>query len=184
MVKEIVNVQKELTEINFYPLDVIDSAPPEIVIQKDSDSNFRISQIITYNEYLSHEISKRERVIKSFKYIDWICFSAEMLLVIINILLAFVSIIFVQYNTTISSIGILVTAFSTFIRNNTKKHMKKLDKHQSLLFLTKSKLSIVQEKYSLAIRDGDVSHDEYLTIIDEFEKYQKLRQEILTKYQK
>lgn len=184
MVKEIVKTQKEFTEINFYPLDVIDVPPPELKIHQNVDSNFRISQIISYNEYLAQEISKRESAIKSFKYVEWICFLLEMILVCLDITLGLVSVI-TQYNTpALSSICVFITTLATFIRNITKKHMKKIEKHQSLFFLTKNKLAIVKEKYTLAIRDGNISHEEYVVIIDEFEKYQKLRKEILAKFDK
>lgn len=182
MVKEIVKPQKEFTEINFYPLDVIDVTPPDIKIHQNIDSNFRISQIISYNEYLSQEISNRENAIKSFKYVEYICFLIEMIFACMDITLGIISIFFKHYNSTISIVCIVLTGLGTFLRNMTKKHMKKVEKHQALFFLTKSKLTIVQEKYSIAIRDGNISHDEYVKIIDEFEKYQKLRKEILSKF--
>lgn len=184
MVKHVTTPSFE--EVTFYPLDTYDNPPPEIVIKKDGEqdnnSNFRISQIVKYNEFLSSEIRRRENTVEKFKNLDWICFVLEMLFVITDIILGSLGLLFPDWISSTSSICILLTTISTFIRGMMKKFMTKLEKHQALLFVTKSKFVQAKDQYELAIRDGEISHEEYLVIVDEYRKYEKLRQEILSKY--
>lgn len=177
MVKEI--KIDNFNQITFYPLDLLDEEPPEIVVKKDVDSNFRISQIMRYNNFLMSEISKRETTIKTFKNLDWACFLIEMVLVVLEIGIASVGILYTDYISLTSSASIVFTTISTFLRGITKKFMKKLEKHQSLLVLTKNKFHQVKDKFTLALKNGDIDHEEYLSIFEEFEKYEAMRKDII-----
>nr|UOX61098.1 MAG: hypothetical protein DiTV3a_F17ORF3 [Diabrotica toursvirus 3a] len=163
-------------EINFYALD---ETPPEIIVKKDVDSNFRINQIIKYNEFLIGEISRQENIVLRFKNFDLICFFIEMILVLLDVVSGVLGVFFQDWVISTSSLCILLTAISTSLRNFTKKFMAKIEKHQALLFATKSKFNHAKDKYDLAIRDGVISHEEYVNIVDEYKKYEKLREEII-----
>lgn len=178
MVKEL--RQQSFEEINFYPLEMLDRPVPEIIVNKDISSDFRITQIQKYNDFFISEIALREKIINKFKNIDFFCFIAEMLLVIFDIVLGSFGLIFPTYLSTTSSVCIIATTISTFIRGITKKIMQKLEKHQHVLILTKNKFSTVKDKYHLAIRDGTIDHEEYVSIVDDFKSYDTLRTEILT----
>lgn len=176
MVNQIIQTSN-FEEISFYPLDITE--PPKIFIEIDKDSNFRIAQIMKYNEYLSSEISKRTGIVSSFKKFDYVCFILEILFVLIDVGIGTIGIFYPALNTSTSAACILITAVGTFLRGVVKKYMKRMEKHQSLLVLAKTILSQAQEKYNIAISNGDIDHEEYLTITDEFKKYETLRQNII-----
>lgn len=180
MVKEIIIENND--KINFYPLDLFDSEPPEIIINKDVDSNFRIAQIMKYNEYLASEITKRGASVKSFKNFDFYCFLFEMFCVVLDVLVGTLGLVFTEYSSTTSSICVIATTISTFVRNATKKFMLKIEKQQSLLTLAKGYMAIVQDKYNIAIRDGIIDHDEYINMVDDFKKYKENRTKLLNEY--
>lgn len=181
MVREIKNA-KSFEEIRFYPLEYTETPPPEIVVVKDADSDFRIGQISKYRNYLTTEINKREKIIKSFKNFDWVCFIAELLFVAVEICISIGGIIYPEFSTTTSSACVIITTVSTSMRGIFKKIMSKLEKHNAMLYLAKSKLAIVKDKYEIAMKDGQIDHQEFLKIVEEFGKYEALRQETYEKY--
>lgn len=181
MVREIKNA-KSFEEIRFYPLEYNETPPPEIVISKDVDSDFRIGQISRFRTYLNNEILKREKIIKSFKNFDWICFAAEILFVAVEIGISIAGIVCPEFSVTTSSACVIITTVSTSMRGIFKKIMSKLEKHNAMLYLAKSKLAIVKDKYDIAMKDGQIDHQEFLKIVDEYGKYEAIRQDTLDKY--
>lgn len=178
MVKEIKNTNFD--QINFYPIDNDDDEiPPEIVIFKDVDSDFRIMQIVRYNDFLNSEIKKRETQTNSLKIFEWICFTIEVILVACDIGASLLGFYDQSYLPTTSVGCLLFTTLATFLRGLTKKVMKKMDVYKSLYILAKSRSNHVSDKYELAIRDGQIDHEEYLNIINEFRKYEEMRRKIL-----
>lgn len=183
MVKEIkVNYQS----VNAYPLDVVETPPPEIIIDDDntgdkiSDSKFRVSQIIKYNEYLQDEIRKRQIIVKRFEYVEWVCFFIEIILMLSDFALGIFGNIFPQYSSIVSKSCTAFTAVSTCLRGFIYNTMNKLNRHKKILVLTQSKLAFFKDKYELAIDDGEVKHEEYSEIVKEFKKYEEMRRKFVT----
>lgn len=180
MVKEIkVN---NFDQINFYPVDQMDEIPPEIIVFKDLDSNFRVSQIVSYNNFLNQEVVKRSKLINSMKIMEWICFTLEIIIVLGEIITASLGLFFSELTNSSSYVCIILTTFSTFLRGFIKKYMRKMEKHQALMILAKSKLGYVSDKYNIAIKDGEINHEEYINLVDEYKKYEDMRLDIIKKY--
>ena len=49
--------------------------------------------------------------------------------------------------------------------------MKKKEKHDKILMLAKSKLNSIETLISQALIDMDISHEEFVTILKEKDKY-------------
>lgn len=185
MVKEILNVNYH--NVNVYPLDIVETPPPEIVIDDDkntgdkiSDTKFRVSQITRYNDYLHNEISKRQTIVNRFEYVEWICFFVEIILMLCDFALGTIGAVFSEYASITSTVCMTFTVISTFLRGFIHNIMKKLNRHKNILVLTQSKLAFFRDKYQLAIDDGEVTHDEYTEIVKEFKKYEELRRNFVT----
>lgn len=179
MVKEI---KHNFNQINFYPVEQLDDIPPEIIVFKDIDSNFRMSQIVSYNDFLNSEIIKRTKLINSMKFMEWICFILEFIIVFSEIIISIVGLIYVELLNPSSITCVILTTISTALRGFTKKYMTKMEKHQALLILTKGKLGYISDRYNMALRDGEITHEEYTFLVEEYKKYEKLRIDIIQKY--
>ena len=57
--------------------------------------------------------------------------------------------------------------------NITRKKQQK--KHDKVLMLAKSKLSSIETLISQALIDMEISHEEYITILKEKDKYEKMK---------
>ena len=64
--------------------------------------------------------------------------------------------------------GIIITEYY-------KKHQ---DKHDKILVLTKSKLNIIKTLVSQELIDMEISHEEFITILKEKDKYEKMKENL------
>ena len=53
-----------------------------------------------------------------------------------------------------------------------------MNKHNKIVMLTKSKLNSMEILISEALIDFDISHEEFKTIANEKEKYEKMKEDI------
>ena len=60
----------------------------------------------------------------------------------------------------------------------TRKKMKKLDK---ILMLAESKFSIIETLISQALYDLDISHEEFKMILNEKDKYERMKYNLISK---
>ena len=57
-------------------------------------------------------------------------------------------------------------------------NITKKKKHDKILLLSKSKLNSIETLISQALIDKDVSHEEFVTILKEKEKYEKMKENL------
>jgi len=74
-------------------------------------------------------------------------------------------------------IGALVTVGSQI----KKKLSKKGGKHEKIAVLAEDKLSAVSGYISKALYDGEISEEEYLLIVSEFDKFREMKEKIRAK---
>lgn len=168
--------------VKFYPLDIEDNNPPDIIVEKNSSTNFKTEQIMKYNEFLISEINKRRHIVNTFKYIEWVCLIVEIVLIIIELTTGVIGVIKQDLLPTTSVACILITTITTFFKGLSKQLIKNIEKHQSLLIISESKLATVKDKYRLFILDGEINDAEYFSIVDEFKKFEQYRNDIITKF--
>ena len=62
--------------------------------------------------------------------------------------------------------------------------IKKKKKHDKILMLAKSKLNSVETLISQALIDMEISHEEFITILNEKDKYEKIKNNLISKNEK
>ena len=90
-----------------------------------------------------------------------------------------------------TSIGIANASF-TLIFSLTTEIVKKLlnitrnkkKKHDKILMLAKSKLNSVETLISQALNDMDISHKEFITILNEKDKYERMKNNLRSESEK
>ena len=69
--------------------------------------------------------------------------------------------------------------FSTgIIKNLLKTTRNKKKKHNKIVMLARSKLNSIEIKTSEALINNKISHEDFMTIINEEKKYQELKESI------
>ena len=144
-------------------------------------TKFRLSEIIGIENYFYQEINQRKsyskklnKYITAFDYIDKI-------LILVSATTGGVSIIsftsFVGATVGIASASFtlsfsLATGIVKKILNITRNKKKK---HGKILMLAKSKLNSIETLISQALIDMEISHDEFITISKEKDKFEKIK---------
>ena len=164
--------------IKYYSLETIDKT---VLSEK---TKFRLSKIIWIENYFYQEINQRKscskklnKYVTTFDYIDKI-------LIILSAASSGVSIISF---TSITGAPVAITSASlTLIFSVTTGIVKKLlnitrnekKKHDKILILTKSKLNSIETLISQALTDLDISHEEFVTILNEKDKCEKIKENL------
>ena len=76
-----------------------------------------------------------------------------------------------SYSLSFSITTGFVKFFLKTIRNNNKKHNK-------IVMLTRSKLNSIESKTSEALTNTEISHEDFMTILNEERKYRELKESI------
>ena len=145
-------------------------------------TKFRLSEIIGIENYFYQEINQRKSCSKKLsKYVavfDYI----DQALIVLSATSGGVSII--SFTSIFGApVGIASDIF-TLIFSQTTGIVKKLlnitrkkqpKKHDKVPMLAKSKLNSIETLISQALIDMQISHEEYITILKEKDKYEKMK---------
>ena len=160
----------------------------EIDKTKLSDqTKFRLYEIKKSEYYFINEINERESYSKKLNNYVTIFDYIDKTLTVLSPKTGGISII--SFTTTIGApVRIASTSF-TLIFSLTTGSIKKLliiarnkkKKHSKILMLRKSKLSSIESLISQALNDIDISRKEFITILNEKDKYERMKYNLISK---
>ena len=158
-----------------------------MILIKTDQIKFRLYEIKKIDNYFINEINQQKsyskklnRYVTIFDYIDKI-------LIVLSATTGGISII--SFTTTIGApVGIASASF-TLIFSLTTGIVKKLlnitrnkkKKHDKILMLAKSKLNSNETLISQALNDMEISHKEFITILNEKDKYERMKYNLISK---
>ena len=143
-------------------------------------TKFRLSEIIGIEYYFYQEINQRKSCSKKLnKYVtvfDYI----DKILIVLSATSSGVSII--SFTSIVGApVGIASASF-TLIFSLTTGIVKKLlnitrnkRKHDKIFMLAKTKLNSIETLMSQALIDMDISHEKFITILNEKGKYERMK---------
>ena len=77
-----------------------------------------------------------------------------------------------------SSFSLAISMSSGIIKNLVKTTQNKKKKHKKIFMVARSKLNSIESKISEALINYEISHEDFLTIINEENNYRQLREGI------
>ena len=153
-------------------------------------TKFRLDEINKIENYFHEEINQRKLCSKKLsKYIAAFDYLGKILIVL-SATTEGVSIC--SFTSVVGApVGIASAGF-TLIFSLTREIVKKLlsttrnktKKHDKILMLVKSKLSSVETLISQALIDMGISHEEYIAILKQKYKYQKMEENLRSENEK
>ena len=150
-------------------------------------TKFRLYEIKKIENYFINEINERKSYNKKLsKYITIFDYIDEILIVLsvtsssISII-SFASIIGVLARITSASFTLIFSITAGIIKKLLSATIKKKKKHDQILMLAKSKYNSIEALMSQALIDIDISHKEFITILKEKNKYEKMKENIKDK---
>ena len=160
----------------------------EIDKTKLSDqTKFRLYEIKKIENYFINEINERESYSKKLNKYVTIFDYIDKILIVLSATSSSVSII--SFASTIGVPAGIASACFTLIFSITAGIIKKLlsttikkkKKHNQILMLAKSKYNSIEALISHALNDIDISHKEYITILKEYDRYERMKENIRDK---
>ena len=159
----------------------------EIDKTKLSDqTKFRLYEIKKIENYFINEINEKESCSKKLSKYVTIFDYIEKILIVLSETTGGISII--PFTTTIGvPVGIASASFTLIFSITTgiiKKILstttKKKKKHDQILVLAKSKCNSIEALISQALNDINISHKEFITILNEKDKYEKMKYNLIS----
>ena len=138
-------------------------------------TKFRLDEISKIENYFIEEINQRKSCSKKLSK-----YAAVFDLIVLSVTTARVSIC--SFTSIVAAPVGIASANFTFIfsltTGITKKLLnitKKMKKHDKILTLAKSKLNSIEALISEALIDMDISHEDFVTLLKEKDKYEKMK---------
>ena len=159
----------------------------EIYKRKLSDQRkFRFYEIKKIENFFINEINERESYSKKLNKYVTIFDYIDKILIVLSATTGGISII--SFTTTIGA-PVIVSASFTLIFSITTGIIKKLlsitikkkKKHDQILVLANSKYNSIEALISQALNDINISHKEFITILNGKDKYEKMRHNLISK---
>ena len=155
----------------------------EIDKTKLSDqTKFWLYEIKKIENYLINEINEGESYSKKLNKYVTIFDYIEKILIVLSATSSSVSII--SFTSTTGVPVRIVSASFTLIFSITKllsTTIKKKKKHDQILMLAKSKYNSIEALISQALNDINISHKEFITILNEKDKYERMKYNLISK---
>ena len=160
----------------------------EIDKTKLSDqTKFRLYEIKKIENYFINKINewkwyskKLNKYVTTFDYIDKILIVLSATTGGISII-SFTSIIGAPVGITSASFTLIFSITTGIIKKLLSMTRKKKKKHDQILMLAKSKFSSIETLISQALNDMNISHEEFIAIFKEKDRYGKMKENIRDK---
>ena len=158
----------------------------EIDKTKLSDqTKLRLYEIKNIENYFINEINERKSYSKKLNKYVTIFDYIDKILIILSATTSGISII--SFTSVIgTSVGIVSASFTLIFSLSTgiiKKLLNmtrnKKKKHDKILMLAESKFNSIETLISQALNDLDISHKEFLMILNEKDKYEKMKYNLI-----
>ena len=157
---------------------------PNLSVALSNEQQFRLNKINEIKDYFVAEIKERElmtkrlsKYIASFHYFDKSLIVLSVTTGIISIA-SFVTVIGAPVRMMSASCSLAFSITAEIIKKLLKTTRNKKKKHNKIVMLARSKLNSIESKISEALINNEVSHEDFLIIINEEKKYWELKENI------
>ena len=149
-----------------------------------NNQQFRLNEISEIEDYFIAEIKERELMSQKLsKYIPFFDYFDKSLIVLsitsrgVSIA-SFATVIGTPIGITSASLSLAFSSCTGLVKKLLKATRNKNKKHNKILVLARSKLNSTEGKISEALINNQISHEDFITIINEERNYRKLEKSI------
>ena len=157
---------------------------PNLSTTQSNDQQFSLDKINEIKDYFIAEIKERELMSKRLsKYITSLDYFDKSLIVLsvatgsISIA-SFATVIGAPVGMMSASCSLAFSITTGFVKKFLKTTRNKKKKHNKIVMLARSKLNSIESKISEALINNEISHEDFMTILNEEKKYRELKESI------
>ena len=156
---------------------------PNLSANASNDQQFRLNKINEIKDYFIAEIKERElltknlsKYIASFEYFDKSLIFLSVATGSIS-LASFVTVAGAPVGIMSSSCS-LIFSITGFVKKLLKTTRNKKQKDNKIVMLARIKLNSIESKMSEALINNEISHEDFMTTLNEEKKYRELKESI------
>ena len=160
----------------------------EIDKTKLSDqTKFWLYEIKKIENYLINEINEGESYSKKLNKYVTIFAHIEKILIVLSattggiLTISFTNLIETSVGIASARFTLIFSLTTGIIEKLLNTTIKKKKKHDQILVLAKSKYSSIEALISQALNDINISHKEFITILNEKDKYERMKYNLISK---
>ena len=149
-----------------------------------NEQQFRLNKINEIKDYFVAEIKERElmskrlsKYIASFDYFDKSLIVLSVTTGSISIV-SFANVIGAPEGIVSASFSLAFSMSTGIIKNLLKTTRNKKKKHNKIVMIVRSKLNSIESKISEALINNEISHEDFMTIINEEKTHRELKESI------
>ena len=153
-------------------------------------TKIRLNKITEIENYFHQEINQRKscskklnKSVTTFDYIDKILIVLSATSSGVSII-SFTSIIGAPVGIASASLTLIFSLTTGIVKKLLNITRKKKKKHDKILMLAKSKLNSIETLISQALTDMEISHEEFIAVFKEKDKYEKMKENLRSKNEK
>ena len=156
-------------------------------IKLSDQTKFRLSEITGIENYFYQEINQQKSYNKKLnKYVTIFDYIDNILIILSTTsrrisIISFTSIIGVPAGIASTSFTLIFSIITGIIKKLLNITRIKKKKHYKILILAKSKLNSIESLIFQALNDLDISHKEFITILNEKNIYEKMKYNLKSK---
>ena len=149
-----------------------------------NNQEFRLNKINEIENYFISEIKERELMSKRLsKYIASFDYFDQSLIVLLATsgsisIASFATVIGIPVGIASASLSLTFSLCAGLVKKLLKATRNKKKKHNKIVMLARSKLNSIESKLSEALRSNQISHEDFMTIINEERNYRELKESI------
>ena len=149
-----------------------------------NNQQFRLNKISEIKDYFIAEIKERELMSnKLSKYISFFGYFDKSLIVLSVVsggvsIASFATVIGAPIGITSASFSLAFSLCTGLLKKLLKATRNKKVKHNKIVMLARSKLNSIESKISEALINNQISHEDFITIINEERNYRELKESI------
>ena len=149
-----------------------------------NNQQFRLNKIYEIKDYFIAEIKERELMSKRLsKYIACSVYFDKFLIALSATsgsvsTASFVTVIGTPVGIASASLSLTFSLSTGIVKKLLKTTRDKKKKHNKIIMLARKKLNSVESKVSEALTNNEISHDVFLTIINEERNYRESKENI------
>ena len=159
-------------------------------INLSEQTKFRLSEIMRIENYFHQEINQRKSCSKKLsKYVAAFDYIDKTLIVLSATtggvsICSFTSIVGAPVGIASASFTLIFSLTTGIVKKLLNITRNKKKKHDKILMLAKSKLNSIETLVSQALIDMEISHEEFVTILKEKDKYEKMKENLRSENEK
>ena len=176
-------VEIKSIECNSIECNSIESIEHNFIVTPNlNNQKFRLNKISEIEDYFIAEIKERKLMSKKLsKYISFFDYFDKSLIVLSETsggvsIVSFATAIGAPIGITSASLSLKFSLCTGLVKKLLKATRNKKKKHNKIVMLAKSKLNSIESKISETLINIQISHEDFITIINEEENYRELKE--------